>query len=95
MQCNGKVLEQGSQFSLEPVEVITATIDIEQVRSFRSSISRNVQAAAQPDYPRVEFGIRLSRAVDEILFSDSLTIAKEKKIKILDPMTEIWMSTSV
>lgn len=39
---NGKVLEQGSQFSLKDVEVTTATFDIEEVRSFRSSISRNV-----------------------------------------------------
>ena len=39
---NGKVLEQGAQFSLKDVEVTTATFDIEEVRSFRSSISRNV-----------------------------------------------------
>jgi len=49
---NGKVLEQGAQFSLKDVEVTTATFDIEEVRSFRSSISRNVQAAAQPEYER-------------------------------------------
>ena len=95
VQCNGKVLEQGSQFSLDPIEVTTATVDIEEVRSFRSSISRNVQAASQPDYPRVEFDIRLSRPVDDILFSNSIKISKEKELKILDPMSEIWMSTSV
>ena len=43
---NGKVLEQGSQFSLKDVEVTTATFDIEEVRSFRSSISRNVGCSA-------------------------------------------------
>jgi Carbon-nitrogen hydrolase len=42
---NGKVLEQGSQFSLKDVEVTTATFDIEEVRSFRSSISRNVSCS--------------------------------------------------
>jgi hypothetical protein len=41
---NGKVLEQGAQFSLKDVEVTTATFDIEEVRSFRSSISRNVSS---------------------------------------------------
>ncbi|KAI1124456.1 NAD+ synthase [Nemania abortiva] len=92
---NGKVLEQGNQFSLEPVEVITATIDLEEIRSFRSSISRNVQAAAQADYPRVEFDIRLSRSADDIYLSDSLQFSREKELRILDPMSEIWMSTSV
>ncbi|KAL2104616.1 hypothetical protein VUR80DRAFT_10110 [Thermomyces stellatus] len=93
--CNGKVLEQGSQFSLDPIEVITATVDIEEVRSFRSSISRNVQAASQPDYPRVEFDIRLSRPVEEILSSGTIKISQKKELEILDPMSEIWMSTSV
>ncbi|KEZ41309.1 hypothetical protein SAPIO_CDS7409 [Scedosporium apiospermum] len=92
---NGRVLEQGSQFSLNPVEVTVATIDIEQVRSFRSSISRNVQGAAQPDYPRVEFPIRLSRPADEVYFSDVLKMSKDKELRILDPMEEIWLSTSV
>ncbi|KAI0183264.1 NAD+ synthase [Xylaria flabelliformis] len=92
---NGKVLEQGNQFSLEPVEVITATINLEEIRSFRSSISRNVQAAAQADYPRVEFDIRLSCSAEGIYLSDSLRFSSEKDLHILDPMPEIWMSTSV
>jgi NAD+ synthase (glutamine-hydrolysing) len=37
--CNGRVFSQGSQFSLRPVELTTAIIDIEEVRSHRSSIS--------------------------------------------------------
>ncbi|KAI0109155.1 NAD+ synthase [Nemania sp. FL0031] len=92
---NGKVLEQGNQFSLEPVEVVTATIDLEEIRSFRASISRNVQAAAQPEYPRVEFDMRLCRPAEEIFLSRSLSISTEKELHILDPMSEIWMSTSV
>ncbi|KAI0144661.1 NAD+ synthase [Xylariaceae sp. FL1272] len=92
---NGKVLEQGNQFSLEPVEVITATIDIEEIRSFRSSISRNVQAAAQADYPRVEFDVRLSRSAEDIFLSRHLQISVAKELHILDPMPEIWKSTAV
>lgn len=72
-----------------------ATIDIEEVRSFRCSISRNVQGAAQPEYPRVEFYFRLCRPVDEVILSDTLKISREKELRILDPMSEIWMSTSV
>lgn len=94
-QLNGKPLEQGSQFSLEPVEVITATIDLEEIRSFRSSISRNVQAAQQPDYIRVDWDIQLSRSADEVFLSKSLHISSEKELHILDPMSEIWMGTSV
>jgi NAD+ synthase (glutamine-hydrolysing) len=92
---NGKVLEQGSQFSLKEVEVITATIDIEEVRSFRSSISRNVQAAAQPEFERIECGLRLSRPADELFLSPHLKISNEIAIEILDPMEEIYMSTAV
>jgi len=45
--CNGKVLAQGSQFSLEDdVEVIVASVDLEEVRSYRASIpSFGIQAA--------------------------------------------------
>ena len=77
------------------VEVITATIDIEEVRSFRSSISRNVQAAAQPEYERIECDIRLSRQADEVYLSSTLEISTEIELKILDPMEEIHMSTAV
>jgi NAD+ synthase (glutamine-hydrolysing) len=50
---NGDVIAQGSQFSLNDVEVITSTIDIEDVRSYRGgSHSRCVQAANSPSYPR-------------------------------------------
>ncbi|KAI0409992.1 NAD+ synthase [Xylaria palmicola] len=83
---NGKPIEQGQQFSLEPVEVITATIDLEEIRSFRSSISRNVQAAQQADYTRVEWDIRLSRSADEIFLSKNLQFSTEKELHVLDPM---------
>ncbi|KAL0767185.1 hypothetical protein CaCOL14_010756 [Colletotrichum acutatum] len=92
---NGKVFAQSSQFSLKPVEVITATISVEEVRSYRSSISRNVQAAAQPDFPRVDCDLRLTRPADEVYLSDHLQIAKEIELKILDPMEEIALAQAV
>lgn len=73
----------------------TATIDIEMVRSYRSSVARNVQAAAQPDFPRVECDMRVSRHADEVFLSNILTISSEKQLHILEPMPEIWMSTAV
>lgn len=42
--CNGDVMAMGSQFSLEDVEVITATVDLEDVRTFRSSPNRGLQS---------------------------------------------------
>src|SRR5690554_3030282 len=41
---NGTIVAQGSQFSLKDVEVVTATVDLEEVRSFRCSPSRGMQA---------------------------------------------------
>ena len=74
--CNGDVLKQSAQFSLKQVDVITATIDIEKVRSYRSSYSRNVQAAAQPEYPRIECDLCLSRPADEgVHFAHTKTLA--------------------
>ena len=51
---NGKVLAQGSQFSLNDVEVIAASIDLEEVRSYREQKSRAMQARDQPKYERIE-----------------------------------------
>ncbi|CAK9043576.1 Glutamine-dependent NAD(+) synthetase (NAD(+) synthase [glutamine-hydrolyzing]) [Durusdinium trenchii] len=43
---NGKVVAQGSQFSLKDVEVVVATIDLQEIRAYRiSKASRGVQAA--------------------------------------------------
>lgn len=91
---NGKVMEQSPQFTLKPVDVITATIDIEEVRSFRSSISRNVQGAAQPDFPRIECDLRLARPAEEVYRSD-LQLSREIELKILDPMEEMHLAQSV
>ncbi|ODV60364.1 glutamine-dependent NAD(+) synthetase, partial [Ascoidea rubescens DSM 1968] len=58
---NGQVLAQASQFSLDDVEVITATIDLEDVRSYRASISHGLQAVNQDThYKRIHVPIELS-----------------------------------
>ncbi|KAF2085239.1 glutamine-dependent NAD(+) synthetase [Saccharata proteae CBS 121410] len=63
---NGEIIAQASQFSLRDVETITATVDIEQVRSFRSAPSRGLQAVQAPAYERIEADFALS-AETEIL----------------------------
>lgn len=91
---NGEVLAQSSQFSLLPVEVTVAIVDLGRVRSYRTSHSRNVQAARQPEYPRVECDITLGRPSSAVFLSDEV-ITKEVPIKLLDPMEEIHLATSV
>lgn len=44
--CNGNVLAQASQFSLLDVEVVTATVNLEDVRSYRASVSSRMEQAS-------------------------------------------------
>lgn len=57
---NGRVVAQGSQFSLNDVEVVVATVDIEDVRTHRTKASRNMQAAEAERYERIEVPFSLS-----------------------------------
>ncbi|KAH7924291.1 glutamine-dependent NAD(+) synthetase with GAT domain-containing protein [Leucogyrophana mollusca] len=57
---NGHIVSQGSQFSLNDVEVVSATIDIEDVRAHRTSKSRGMQAAGSARYHRIEVPFPLS-----------------------------------
>ncbi|KAJ3063469.1 glutamine-dependent NAD(+) synthetase [Podochytrium sp. JEL0797] len=58
---NGAVVAQGRQFFLEEVEVITATIDLGRVRSFRSIASSGIQSSSTPSYHRVKSNSTLSK----------------------------------
>ncbi|XP_066893913.1 glutamine-dependent NAD(+) synthetase isoform X2 [Kogia breviceps] len=58
---NGSIFAQGSQFSLDDVEVLTATLDLEDIRSYRAEISsRNLAASSVSPYPRVKVDFALS-----------------------------------
>ncbi|KAJ1655688.1 glutamine-dependent NAD(+) synthetase [Dispira simplex] len=57
---NGQVLAQGSQFSLNDVEIVTATFDLDDIRSLRAaSSSRCAQATDAARYPRIYIPITL------------------------------------
>lgn len=50
--CNGELLAQASQFSLNDVEVITAVVDLENVRSYRGvAASLQEQSSQTPQWP--------------------------------------------
>lgn len=72
---NGDVVAQGSQFSLNDVEVVTATIDLEDVRSYRAAISRGMQAAASTaKYQRIQTPFELSSEADDSDVSKAPTL---------------------
>lgn len=79
---NGEILAQGSQFSLEEVEVVTATVDLEDVRSYRgASLSRGMQTAQAPSYPRSYLNAAISHR-------SSLTMACNSTINVHYHMPE-------
>lgn len=43
---NGNIVAQGSQFSLDDVQVISATVDLDDIRAHRSAKSRGMQAVS-------------------------------------------------
>lgn len=53
---NGEIVAQGSQFSLLDVEVVTAIVDLEEVRSYRGGLaSRGVQASKSKVKKKIRF----------------------------------------
>ncbi|KAI9731897.1 MAG: glutamine-dependent NAD(+) synthetase [Cirrosporium novae-zelandiae] len=94
--CNGKLLAQGAQFGMKDVEVVTATIDLEEVRSFRCAPSRGLQAQLTKPYQRIEVSCRLSVPSDEADVFLSPTPAIEPRIHspaeeiALGPANWLW-----
>ncbi|KAK4067814.1 hypothetical protein Trihar35433_6374 [Trichoderma harzianum] len=64
---NGEIVAQGAQFSLVDVEVVVATVDLEEVRSYRFAPSRGFQATQAPVYERIEVDFRLTHDTLRIL----------------------------
>ncbi|KAG7700437.1 hypothetical protein KL951_000552 [Ogataea haglerorum] len=84
---NGKVMAQGSQFSLADVEVITATIDLEEVRAYRALISHGIQSRLAPKYERVHVSAELSP--DSMNFDMKINPSVPKHLKYYKPEEEI------
>ncbi|MBP6469012.1 MAG: NAD(+) synthase [Chloroflexi bacterium] len=69
---NGRVVAQGSQFSPRDVEVVTATVDLEEVRSYRGAIgSRQAQASAAAPVPRITADFDLTHPASRITVQPS------------------------
>ncbi|XP_048340740.1 glutamine-dependent NAD(+) synthetase isoform X5 [Sphaerodactylus townsendi] len=62
---NGATVAQGLQFSLDDVEVLVATLDLEDVRSYRAEISsRNLAASKVTPFHRIRVNFALSWSDD-------------------------------
>mmetsp|Transcript_42560 Transcript_42560/g.92706 ORF Transcript_42560/g.92706 Transcript_42560/m.92706 type:complete len:743 (+) Transcript_42560:62-2290(+) len=83
---NGKMVAQGSQFGpLDDVEVVTATVNLMDVRSFRANFcARAYQASFTPQVPRVEVAFSLTDP-----HSIALLPSPFIQPRIHDPMEEI------
>lgn len=80
---NGRIVAQGTQFSLTDVEVVTATIDIEDVRAHRACSSRSNQAASSERYHRVELEFALSSGkFEEVRDEDMVGLIGSKSIPV-------------
>lgn len=86
---NGQIVAQGSQFSLNEVEVVTATVDIEDVRAHRAKSSRSMQAAQAERYERIEVPMSLSHPVFAMGLSMHGQISKAVPPRYHKPEEEI------
>jgi NAD+ synthase (glutamine-hydrolysing) len=84
---NGRIIAQGSQFSLHDVEVVSATIDVLDVRSYRGRSSRNMQAASSEAYPRIEIDDSLSPGIPKSL--PDVRAARDFQVRFHTPEEEI------
>ena len=92
---NGKVVAQGAQFSLQEVEVLTSTVDLDDVQSFRGStptFGANASCLSK-SYPRVKVDFALGCDNDLLVpTADSVQIrfhTPEEEIS-LGPACWLW-----
>jgi NAD+ synthase (glutamine-hydrolysing) len=84
---NGSIRAQGSQFSLKQVEVVTATVSLEEVWAFRTSPSRGLQAITAPQYERVKLDYKLSPPENE--YDSNMVPTPERPLRTHTPEEEI------
>ncbi|ODV64728.1 glutamine-dependent NAD(+) synthetase with GAT domain-containing protein [Hyphopichia burtonii NRRL Y-1933] len=85
---NGEMVAQGSQFSLSDVEVVSATIDLDDVRSYRNQKSAAIQTVNKTQtYHSIETKIELSPS--SLVFDPLVKPTKPIPIKYHLPQEEI------
>lgn len=85
--CNGEILAQGKQFSLEDVEVLTATIDLADVKAYRALASHGMQSRSAPVFQREWIDIQLSP--DSLNFDTNVEPTESRPCRFHLPEEEI------
>ena len=85
---NGEIVAQASQFSLNDVEVISATVDLDEIWNARFPPARRMQASKEPPYPRIQLDVSLTAS--EALPTRELSPIKQAII--LRPEEEIGLA---
>ncbi len=98
--CNGEVLAQASQFSLKDVEVITATIDIDDVRSYRACIpsfgSQSAHSAERHNQSSIVYDdIWLCHDFDETVENDELAPSVSRSLTVFLPVEECLLGPAL
>ncbi|KAL8937177.1 MAG: hypothetical protein Q9216_004551 [Gyalolechia sp. 2 TL-2023] len=89
---NGEVVAQGAQFSLDDVEVVTATIDLEELRAYRAAASRGLQAAkSTAKYERIQTNFQLSSEEGDRSLDRAPSLPTQPRIH--SPEEEIALAT--
>ncbi|CAN3374876.1 hypothetical protein DIURU_002611 [Diutina rugosa] len=87
---NGDVVGQGHSFSIDDIEVVTATVDLDEVRAYRHQISSNYQSARVADdpYHTIDaFNVYMCPSAHE--FDPMVTPSNRRKAVIPEPAVEI------
>ncbi|EDV26390.1 uncharacterized protein TRIADDRAFT_54321 [Trichoplax adhaerens] len=72
---NGDIMNYGSKFSLEEVEVITATLDLEDVRTYRNAMtSVRLHSSAATSYPRIRVDFKLTHDTIDVMLTNPATV---------------------
>lgn len=89
---NGSLIKVGTQFSVKEVEVTCATIDLEDIRSFRNAI-RSRSSSTSESYHRItvsDFSLsRTTRKIPDPILTDFKCLSPEKEIT-LGPACWLW-----
>jgi NAD+ synthase (glutamine-hydrolysing) len=86
---NGEIKAQGTQFSLNDVEVITATVDLEEVWAYRSAPSRGLQSVSQSPFEKYSVDFNLSDPNSD--FDPSLSPTPSQQLRQHSPEEEIML----
>ncbi|KAJ4371337.1 hypothetical protein N0V83_004554 [Neocucurbitaria cava] len=94
--CNGQILGQGTQFSLNDIEVIVSTVDLDEVRAYRSTPSRGLQAISAPKIKYIHVDFNLSSTGDDLDLDvmptppQPLSVHKAEEEIALSPACWLW-----